>query len=141
MNKIMKNESLPIFGDGKQKRAFTHIGDIAPVIASSIHNKKAYNQVFNIGADIPFSVNELAKVVSQSMGVKPKVEYHPPRKEVKNAYADHGKAVKVFKHKPKIDLKDGIARMSLWAKEHGAKQSKKFKNIEVERNLPPSWKT
>src|SRR4029079_5028428 len=58
MNKIMMNERLTVFGDGKQTRAFSYIGDVAPIIARSVEVKEAYNQVFNVGADQPYSVNE-----------------------------------------------------------------------------------
>jgi UDP-glucose 4-epimerase len=36
MNQILQNKPLTVFGDGKQSRAFSYIGDIAPVIANSI---------------------------------------------------------------------------------------------------------
>lgn len=60
MNQLMQNKPLTVFGDGSQTRAFSYIGDMVPVIANAVVNKKAYNQVFNIGADKEYSVNELA---------------------------------------------------------------------------------
>ncbi|MDD5671723.1 MAG: NAD-dependent epimerase/dehydratase family protein, partial [Candidatus Omnitrophica bacterium] len=59
MNQLMQNQPMTIFGDGDQKRAFSYIGDVAPVIARSIQNPKAWNQIFNVGADVPFTVNFL----------------------------------------------------------------------------------
>ena len=70
MNQIMKNQPLTIFGDGEQKRAFSNIQDIAPLIANSVRIKETYNQVFNIGADIPYTVNVLAREVIKSMGTR-----------------------------------------------------------------------
>ncbi len=139
MNKLMREEELPIFGDGKQQRAFTHIADVAPVIASSVLNKKAFNHVFNVGADVPYSVNQLVKVIEQAMGTKARVKYLPARNEVKIAYSDHGKAQKILKARAAISLEEGVARMAMWAKTAGVKKSKKFKNIEITHKLPPSW--
>jgi len=139
INKILQNEELPIFGDGEQKRAFTHIADVAGIIARSIYNPQALNQVFNIGADIPYTVNQLAEIVAEVCGVVLKKNYHTARNEVRIAYSDHSKVASIFNHKPKVDLKEGVTRMVHWAKKTGAKKSKRFKNIEILKNLPPSW--
>lgn len=140
MNQIMQKKPMTIFGDGTQKRAFTHIADVAPIIASSIHNKEAYNQVFNIGADTPYTVLELAETIAGAFKSKKEVVFLPERNEVKEAYADHSKCKKYFKYDPKIDLATGVSRMAKWAKRAGPRKGKKFDNIEVEKNLPEIWK-
>lgn len=140
LNHAMQGKPLPIFGDGKQKRAFTYIGDIAPIIARSVEVKKAYNQVFNIGADKPYTVLELAKVIADAAGVPLKLKHHPVRNEVKIAYSDHKKANRIFKVKKYTDLKEGVARMALWAREVGPRLPTPFGRIEVKKFLPPSWK-
>jgi UDP-glucose 4-epimerase len=142
MNQIMKNLPLTIFGDGEQKRAFSYIGDVAPIIADSIKNAAATNQIFNIGADIPYTVNILAKEVCLSMGVGEDypVNHLPPRNEVVNAYSSHEKVQRVFNYKPEFSLHDGIKKQADWAKKTGAKKSKEFDNIEITENLPPSWR-
>src|SRR4030095_8055937 len=55
MNPLLKGEAMTVFGDGEQQRAFTHINDVAPVIAESVNYPGARNQVFNVGADVPFT--------------------------------------------------------------------------------------
>src|SRR6202008_3880803 len=69
MNQLLKGEPMTIFGDGEQERAFTHVGDVAPLIAASVDFPEARNEVFNVGADIPFTVNKLARVVAAALGV------------------------------------------------------------------------
>jgi UDP-glucose 4-epimerase len=86
MNEILQNKPMLIFGDGSQTRTFSYIGDVAPVIAESIEVPGAYNQVFNIGADQPYSVNQLAQSEAQVMGVEPNTVHLPPRHEVIMAY-------------------------------------------------------
>jgi UDP-glucose 4-epimerase len=56
MNSIMKKMPMFIFGDGRQTRAFTHIDDVAPYIARAVKTNGAENEIFNIGADTPYSV-------------------------------------------------------------------------------------
>ena len=47
MNEIMRGESMTVFGDGMQSRAFSHIDEGAPIIARSICQSEAYGHVFN----------------------------------------------------------------------------------------------
>ena len=141
INKIIKNEPLIIFGDGEQTRAFSYIGDVAPVIAKSILEKKAYNEVFNIGADEVYSVNQLAQEVIKAMGQeKHQIIYEPSRNEVVHAYSSHEKIKRILGYKASTKLQEGIKKMAQWAKNTGIKESEKFNNIEIEENLPPSWK-
>lgn len=141
MNQAMKREPFTIFGDGKQKRAFSYIDNVAPVIAYSYRQPKAFNQIFNIGAGKPYTINYLAKVVAQFMGVNFKARHLPARNEVKLAFSSHRKVKKYFTNliKQDIGLEEGIHKMADWAKKIGPQKTKKFENIEVEKNLPLSW--
>jgi UDP-glucose 4-epimerase len=139
MNQILNGEPMTIFGDGEQQRAFTHICDVAPVIAESINFPAARNQIFNVGADVPFTVNHLANIVAAAMQTDCRVRHLEPRNEVKCAFSDHSKAEEAFGKRRKMALEDGISRMANWVHAHGSRTSPVFKNIEIARNLPPSW--
>jgi UDP-glucose 4-epimerase len=139
MNQILKGEPMTIFGDGQQQRAFTHIDDVAPIIAEAVSVPGAINETFNVGADVPFTVNELAHNVAKAMNAELRVEHLAPRNEVKIAFSDHGKAERVFGRRTKVALGEGIQRMAEWVKAHGARESSVFENIEILENLPPSW--
>ena len=130
---------MTIFGDGEQQRAFTHVNDVAPLIAESVDVPAARNQVFNVGADVPFTVNELARVVAGAMGAECRVKHLEARNEVKLAFSDHSKAERVFGSRPKTSLEEGIRSMAQWVGRHGARESGVFEDVEIERNLPPSW--
>ncbi len=141
MNQIMQGKKLTVFGDGMQTRAFSHIDDVAPVIAKSIEMAEAYNEIFNIGADTPYTVKELATLVCESFNVPELLEFLDERNEVVHAYSDHGKVHKYFGHLIKnITLKEGIERMVEDAKAKGPRQGSKFQHIEIEKNMPPAWK-
>lgn len=139
MNQILQNKPMTIFGDGTQTRAFSNIGDVAPVIARSIEITAARNQIFNIGADRPYTVNQLAHQVAAAMGVEAEVIHFPARNEVHNAYSSHEKAKRIFGDYETGKLDDGIQRMATWVKQHGARASQEFEGIEVMKNLPRAW--
>lgn len=139
MNQVMSGQPMSIFGDGLQTRAFSHIDDVAPIIARSPLVQEAYNQVFNIGADKPYTVLELAEIVAEAFGVEKNIIHHEARKEVVHAYATHDKVHNTFSPDTPITLRDGIQRMVNWAKERGPTTPSEFGAIEVPINLPPSW--
>jgi UDP-glucose 4-epimerase len=140
VNQILNSQPLSIFGDGEQTRAFSYVGDIAPAIAAAPETSGARNGIFNVGADVPYTVNHLAKTVMEAMGVPDHpVRYLEGRNEVKHAFSDHSKAELVFGRHPSTSLEDGISRMIEWAKKHGPRTTPRFSNIEIERRLPPFW--
>ncbi len=141
MNRILRNEELIIFGDGEQTRAFSCIDDVAPVIAKSVNYENAYGEVFNVGADTPYTLNYLAKVVMESMGRTVNIRHDPARNEVKNAYSDHSKVRNYFDIiEPPVSLEVGVKKMADWVKKHGVRETSKFKNIEITDNFPLSWR-
>jgi UDP-glucose 4-epimerase len=140
MNQIMQDQPMTVFGDGLQTRAFTYISDVAPIIARCVERKECYNKVFNVGADKPYSILELAHVVARSFGVEPKIVHLPPRKEVVHAFSSHERVRSVFGDLiDNVSLEMGVAKMAQWARRTGPRQSKKFDDLEVTRNMPPSW--
>lgn len=140
INNIMKGKPMTVFGDGKQTRAFSYIGDVAPYIAKAIEVEGAKNEIFNIGADKPYSVLELAETIAEAMGVDADIQFLPARNEVLHAYSDHSKVNLVFNISKTISLIEGVKKMVEWSKQVGPMDSEKFKNIELDKNMPPSWK-
>jgi UDP-glucose 4-epimerase len=140
MNQILLGKPLSIFGDGAQTRAFTYIKDVSPIIAQSAFRPDAWGKVFNIGSEKPFTVNELAEEVRRAMGAPGHpIEHLPTRNEVVHAFSTHDRLKKVFGYEPKYGLAEGVAAMAAWARKAGSRASAEFGNIEIERNLPPSW--
>ncbi|MCX7606838.1 MAG: NAD-dependent epimerase/dehydratase family protein, partial [Bacteroidia bacterium] len=141
MNQLLQGKPLTIFGDGTQTRAFSYIADVAPHIARSVHIPGAYNQIFNIGGDVPYTINALAETVMTVMGIHQPIRYLPPRNEVIHAYADHTKAYTILGINPEqlTPLPEGLRKMSEWVKKVGSRKTPPFKEIEILENLPPVW--
>jgi len=140
MNQLMRDEPMSIFGDGTQTRAFSYIGDVAPLIADSIDVPAAFNQTFNIGADESTTVNELAARVAKAMGEEPRIKHLEARKEVLHAVADHSRVAEVFGYRPRWTLDSGLKQMAEWALSVGPREPSQRANVEVARNLPQSWR-
>jgi len=81
----------------------------------------------------------LARVIAKAMDLPCNVKHLDPRNEVKVAFSDHSKCDNTFGNRRKTSLEEGITAMSDWVKQHGARESSIFKDIEIMRNLPKSW--
>ncbi len=141
MNQLLQGQPMTIFGDGLQTRAFTYIDDIAPLMADAIERPAAWNQVFNVGADQPLTLNDLAERVAAAMGVPARVEHLPARSEVQHAYASHDRVRATFGARLETPLEAGLATMATWVRARGARTSAAFDAIEVRKNLPLAWQT
>src|SRR5437867_8276052 len=141
MNQIMQHKPMTIFGDGTQQRAFSYVGDLVGAMAESPWVPAASCQTFNIGAEVPYSVNELAIAVALAMDAPDhSIEHLPSRHEVHTAYSDHAKARRVFGIEKQTPLDVGLRRMADWAKAGGVRSSRPFRTVEIMRDLPERWR-
>lgn len=140
MNQLLQGQPMSVFGDGLQTRAFSHVDDVAPIIARSVNVPAAYNEVFNVGADKPYTIMELAEEVARALDKPCQMKHLEARNEVVHAFSDHAKVARIFGEQQPVDLRTGIQRMAQWVLAHGPCQPVKFENIEIEKKLPTSWR-
>ena len=142
MHQILSGQPLTIFGDGSQKRAFTYIDDVAPYIAKAVSTPEAFNQVIHIGSNQVHTVKELAVKVSHAMGSELNFINLKERKEVSEVYSNPAKFEAIFKPDSYTNLDTGLTRMADWVKQQSktSENVKNFKEIEIYKNLPESWK-
>ena len=139
MNQAMTGEPMTVFGSGLQRRAFSHVDDVAPIIAMAPLVDRAYGEAFNIGADVSCTVLELARIVADTVGVSLQLRHLPPRQETANVFAGHEKVRRVFGRRANVTLSEGVARMAAWARTVGPLAQAPFRELEVVVNVPPSW--
>ncbi|MCC6691303.1 MAG: NAD-dependent epimerase/dehydratase family protein, partial [Bacteroidia bacterium] len=81
ISRALKNEDIPVFGDGKQTRTFCFIGDNVEATTNAFYNNKFVNDVINVGGDVEVPIVELAKLIIKLTGSKSKVLYLPALEE------------------------------------------------------------
>ena len=79
-------------------------------MAGAVDDPAAWNQVFNIGADQPLALNDLAAARRGAMGVEPAIAHLPARHEVLHAHSSHDKIARVFGDRSTTSLDDGLRR-------------------------------
>lgn len=141
MRQVLAGEPITIFGDGEQTRAFTHITNVAPLIAAAPDVVGAENQTFNVGGTEVSSVLALAQMVCEVLdAVGHPILHLDPRSEVEHVVPDPTKAAATFGPRTGLSMADGLAEMAAWARSVGPQEPSRFEGIEILRGLPPSWR-
>jgi len=141
INQIAHGEPMTVFGNGEQVRAFSYIDDVAPAISRGALIASARNQVFNVGGDKPYTVNQLVTAVKKALN-KPEhpVNYEPARLEVEVAVSNHDKVKKYFRTAEPVTLDEGLKRTIEWYQLQGKFfQPVEFASVEIKDRMPPSW--
>lgn len=136
MNQILRGESMTVFGDGSQSRAFSYVGDVAPYLAAAPRVSVAIGQTFNVGSNDILSVNELARLVAEVMG-RPSYPtvYLPARGEARSVRPSHARLCSVFGEGRQTSLRDGLTRMARWAAGVGGSEPKPLIPLEIARTI------
>lgn len=148
MNCLLNKKHFYIYGDGKQKRAFSYIDDFTPYIIKAAFLKKADGEIFNIGPLQEYTINYLAKVVLKEFFPHGKIPkkyqpvYLPLRPmEVKDAWSTVDKAERILGYKTTTTLDQGVKKMIAWAKHKGPQAFKYLDDLElVNEKTPATWK-
>ena len=59
----MAGKPLVVHDDGLQERCFAHVSDVVGAVTTLMETASSYGQIYNIGADKPISILEMAKRV------------------------------------------------------------------------------
>lgn len=139
MYRHINGNSLTIYGNGEQKRAFSYIDDCLEPFWRAAVLPEASKQIINLGGTKEYSINEAADVLISVMGGGDK-EYLEGRHEVKYAWSTWQKSVDILGYKDTISLKDGLDLMWNWAKTQPNRQQKKWNSYEVDKGIYSYWK-
>lgn len=142
MNQLFKGQDLTVFGEGNQTRAFTYVSDVVIPMVQCLSLPQTALQVFNVGSDKYYTIEQLAHLVMDAIGIRVDLRHVDARKEVIHAFADHTKLQAYFKNLPPcIPIEEGLRRMAAWAKVRGPQSTPRFTCIEIEENLPSVWRS
>ena len=140
IRRVLKGESIIIFGDGKQKRAFSDIKFCLEPMERLM--TETNGQIFNLGSDKEYTLNEVAEIlkkVAQEYGLTPEIEHLEARHEVKFAYSDHTKAKSILGFRDVTNLEETIRQMLIWAIKQPNREVKQMP-YEINKGMYSYWK-
>jgi UDP-glucose 4-epimerase len=75
VRQALAGQPITVFGDGKQSRSFTYVGDVVDALVRLAHEPRAIGEVFNIGNTGEVTIRDLAARVKELTGSDSAIQY------------------------------------------------------------------
>lgn len=113
-DKLLKNEELPVFGDGTQSRDFTYVDDIAE--GTILAAKPLGYEIINLGGgNNPYTLLQMIELMEKFSGKKAQLKLgQKVAADMDVTWADISKARQLLGWEPKIGFEEGIKRLMEW---------------------------
>ncbi len=126
IKKIDYGEPITVYGDGKQKRDFTFVEDIAEATVSSL-NLEGY-KIFNLGNDNPVELIYVINLIEKLLGKKAQIQWQPRHPaDIYATWADIQEAKNFIGWSPNVSIEEGIEKTVHWFREN----RELLKNIKI----------
>jgi nucleoside-diphosphate-sugar epimerase len=113
----LTGEPIIVFGDGRQSRDFTFVGDTVRATLAAAESG-AWGQVFNVGGGHRVTINQVLDELSSLLGRRLDVHYQAQVKgDVRDTEADISLAQARLGYSPRTGLSEGLSREAAWIQE------------------------
>ena len=111
-SKILKGESLPIIGDGSQKRDFIHVIDIVDGLIKIAFSNLKHDDAWELGTGVNYSINQLFCFFNERFSVN---SYNLPDQpgNYKETLRDNDDMLKLLNWIPEDRLKEHIFKLKI----------------------------
>ena len=113
----LRGEDLKVYGDEEKTLDFTYVSDFVNGVMLAF-NKDAWNEEYNISGNEEEKIVEVAKEVIHQTNSSSKFSFYPPERAQPQKVKINTNKIKALGYEPKVNLKEGIAKMVVWYKEH-----------------------
>ena len=125
ITRALKNQPMPIHGNGRQIRSFTYISDLVKGTIMAMERREAIGQVFNIGNTREISILELAKMIWKMIHPKkkPLIDFVPYKnfsdnyEDVLKRMPDNTKAKRLLNFTARVELEEGLPLTISWQRQ------------------------
>jgi UDP-glucose 4-epimerase len=121
--RMIRGETVTIFGDGEQTRDFINVRDVARANYQAAM-ARGVSGAFNLGSASRITINRLTEMLSEVSGLHPEIQYGPPRVgDVRHSLADISAAQQAFGFQPTAGLEEGLREYMAWMTEDMGKST------------------
>jgi UDP-glucose 4-epimerase len=113
VKQALAGEDITVFGDGRQRRCFTHVHDAVGALIALADRNDAVGEVYNIGNTEEISMTDLAQRIKSLTGSGSKIVFVPYTEAYEDGFEDMqrrvpdiGKIAQLIEYAPKKSLDD-----------------------------------
>ena len=133
-SRILNGKAPVLFEDGRQRRDFIHVADVADAFLLALERPEAKGGVFNIGSGEERSILAIAETFAAAMGrrdLEPEILNKARSGDIRHCFADIGKARAILGFEPRRDFAEGLSELAVWV----ASQQAQDNVVEARREL------
>ena len=113
MSALRRGEAPKVFEDGRQRRDFIHVRDVAAATVLACETHLAGVRVFNVGSGTPRTVGDMARALAGSLdGPEPIITGTYRLGDVRHITADSARIRNELDWAPRVDFADGMAELA-----------------------------
>lgn len=112
-----------IFEDGKQRRDFVHVRDVARAFRLALEKPAASGHVINIGSGRAYTISQVATLLAEAMDlpdIAPDIMNKARSGDIRNCFADISKARELLGFEPAFPLETSLTPFVEWVRDTGA---------------------
>jgi dTDP-L-rhamnose 4-epimerase len=116
-SRLLNRKAPIIYEDGRQRRDFVSVFDVARALRLALEVRGAPGQAFNIGSGRSASVVEIAARLSAYLDaedIAPEVTGRHRVGDIRHCFADISRARTVLGFEPQIALEEGLMELAGW---------------------------
>jgi UDP-glucose 4-epimerase len=88
VRQALTGQDVTVFGDGSQRRCFTHVSDAVGALVGLAENPDAVGEVYNIGSDREITILELAERIIHMTGSDSRLVFVPYEQAYEEGFED-----------------------------------------------------
>lgn len=132
-SRLMNGNPPRVFEDGRQRRDFVSVHDIAEACWLALERDGAVGHAFNVGSGRDVSIAEVGERIAAALGkdIAPEITGKYRTGDIRNCFADISLARERLGFQPRVTLENGVHALSGWL----AEQSAEDRYAEASREL------
>ena len=115
-SRLLNDRAPRVFEDGRQRRDFVAVSDVARAFALALERDGADGRVLNVGSGTSATVRDIASQLAASLGkeIEPELTGEYRAGDIRHCFADVTRARETLGYEPQVPREQGMTELAAW---------------------------